>query len=75
LRYGPAVLLFALFVTAAILAANRRRVAVTLFGAGLMAVAVACWYDFTYGGPQITFNALDGKGCHHAYWTWWWYED
>ena len=75
LHCGSAVLLFALFVTAAILAARRKRIAGALLGLGVLAAAAACWHDLTYSGPQMRYNNLDAQGCHYIYWTWWWYDN
>jgi hypothetical protein len=72
---GPVLLLFGLFLVAGVLALQRKRFASRWLGIAVLATIALGWYDFTYHGPQIIYNNMDGKGCHHMYWTWWWYHD
>lgn len=70
---SPALLLFAMFVTAFVLAWRSRTASVPLTLISLFVAMFCFFYDTSHQNYQIQTN--DGSGCKHLYVTWYWYDD
>lgn len=71
---SPAVILFAAFVTAFVLAWRFRPLAAPVTLVSILTAMVCFGYDARHANYQIQ-EMYVGTGCTHFYYTWWWYDD
>lgn len=70
----PAVILFAAFVAAFVLAWRFRALAAPVTLVSILTAMLCFGYDARHANYQI--QEMDvGTGCSHTYYTWWWYDD